>query len=547
MRYIYAFRKKEERNRVNLTEYKYKIKSSLESLNIKSENYVIVNKDSFEFSFSGCVSRGNLQKMGKLLVRSGVGKDGFIRQNNKAYAILTYDETKAKEEQVLVELVDRSTLNLEDEEMQEEEIQNEEIKSDMPEWVKFYRGLELSTTYISVEKAAKIFGISNELSIEREVVLLVDWKHRHLENERYYEYLESAGIYELASDINYRNPMRENTCLIEHLYSAGIYQPESVDLADVKVNGMVSASEKEYVMSKFKQDIESYIEQQSDTSALGNQNAIYTFTVHNVGQALATSIREKGKMPFFYFDYGIACRNNKFTLPADVELPIAEGATILLSHVDEDHWCGYRINPDALKCRWMIPQKPTKALAKVLSSVYLNGGTITLYQADGLGIFNIKSVNNCMVAGNAKSKINAARIPVKVHENGIALYILAEHRGKNWKIVVSGDQDYDYQDDSYLKDINLLVACHHGGRYSWSNRAIVPNPNLDENEIVYSYGARNTYGHPSKVGEYANEGWNTEHHTPRDGDYEIDLELIDNTSIKSAIKVNYPTGMEFEV
>lgn len=60
-------------------------------------------------------------------------------------------------------------------------------------------------------------------------------------------------------------------------------------------------------------------------------------------------------MPFFYFDYGIVCRRNKFTLPYDVELPIAEGATILLSHVDEDNWCGYRINPDALKCRWMIP------------------------------------------------------------------------------------------------------------------------------------------------------------------------------------------------
>lgn len=101
-------------------------------------------------------------------------------------------------------------------------------------------------------------------------------------------------------------------------------------------------------------------------------------------------------------------------------------------------------------------------MAKVLSSVYLNGGTITLYQADGLDIFNIKNVNNCMVASNARSKINAARIPMKVHENGIALYISAEHRGKNLKIVVSGDQ-------------------------------------------------------------------------------------IDNTSIKSTIKANYPAGMEFEV
>lgn len=238
---------------------------------LKNEDYVVVNEDSFEFSFSGCVSMGYLQKMGKILTKSGVGKDGFIRQNNKAYAILTYDETKAEEEQVWVELVDCSTLNLEDEEIQGEEIQNEEIKSDIPEWVKFYRGLELSTTYISVEKAAKIFGISDELSIEKEVVILVDLKHRHLENERYYEYLESAGIYELESDINYTNPMRENTCLVDHLYSAVIYRPDSVDLADINVDKIVSDSEKEHVMSKFKQDIESYIERQIYTSILEDQ------------------------------------------------------------------------------------------------------------------------------------------------------------------------------------------------------------------------------------------------------------------------------------
>lgn len=541
MRYIYAFRKKEERNNINLKEYdneiKSSIKDSLKSLDVKNENYVVVNEDSFEFSFSGCIPRGYLQKMGKLLAESGVGKEGFIRQKNKAYAILSYDESKSEDEQVLVELVDCSTLDLE----------GEYVQDDMPEWVRFYRRVELSTACISVEKADNIFGLSNGLIKEGEVVFLVELKHRHLENERYIEYLESDGIYDSTSDINYRNPIRENTCLIEHLYSAGIYQPDSVDLVDIYVKEMVPDSERERVISKFDHEIESHIGKLSYSSILGDADEIYTFTVHNVGQALATSLREKEKAPFFYFDYGIACRRHKFTLPAGVNLPIAESATILLSHVDEDHWCGFRINPDALKCRWMIPQKPTKALTKVLSSVYLSGGTIILYLVDGLDIFKIKSLNNCMVAGNAKSKINAAREPKTVHENGNALYIFAEHKGKKWKIVVSGDQDYDYQDDSYLKDVNLLVACHHGGSYSWSKRAIVPNPNADENEIVYSYGDGNKYGHPSELGEYDSKGWNTEHHTPRDGDYEIDLKLIDNTSIKSVIKANYPKGMEFEV
>lgn len=504
---------------------------------MKKENYVLVNEDSFEFSFSGCIPRGDLQKMGKLLAKLGIGKGGFIRQKNKAYAIISYDESKAEDEQVLVELVDGSTLDLED----------EYVQDDLPEWVRFYRRVELSTTCVSVERAKNIFGFSDELIKEKEVIFLVELKHRHLENERYSEYLKSDGISDATSNTNYSNPIRKNTCLIEHLYSNGIYQPDFVDLVDINVKEMLSDSERKRIISKFDHEIESTIEQPYDSNILGDENTIYTFAVHNVGQALATSLSEKGKKPFFYFDYGIACGRNKVTLPTGVKLPIAEGATILLSHVHEDHWCGFRINPDALKCRWMIPQKPTKTLSKVLSSVYLSGGTIILYRADGLDIFKIKSVNNCMVAGNTKSKISAARIPKAVHENGNALYIFAEHNNKEWKIVVSGDQDYDYQDDSYLKDVNLLVACHHGGSYSWSKGAIVPNPNTDENEIVYSYGGGNTYGHPSEVGEYNRNGWNTEHHTPRDSDYEVDLKLINNTSIKSVIKAHYPTGREFEV
>ena len=49
--------------------------------------------------------------------------------------------------------------------------------------------------------------------------------------------------------------------------------------------------------------------------------------------------------------------------------------------------------------------------------------------ADGLDIFIIKSVNNCMVAGNAKSKINPVRVPEAVYENSNALYMFAEHQG----------------------------------------------------------------------------------------------------------------------
>ncbi|MDE6829743.1 MAG: hypothetical protein K2P34_05360, partial [Lachnospiraceae bacterium] len=102
MRYIYALRKKEERSNTDLKKYVNEIKNSLKYLDVEEENYIVVNTDSFEFSFSGCITRGYLQQMGKRLAELGVGKGGFIRQNPKAYAFLSFDESKAEDEQVSV-------------------------------------------------------------------------------------------------------------------------------------------------------------------------------------------------------------------------------------------------------------------------------------------------------------------------------------------------------------------------------------------------------------------------------------------------------------
>ncbi len=58
MRYIYALRKKEERSNTDLKKYVNEIKNSLKHLDVEEENYIVVNTDSFEFSFSGCITRG---------------------------------------------------------------------------------------------------------------------------------------------------------------------------------------------------------------------------------------------------------------------------------------------------------------------------------------------------------------------------------------------------------------------------------------------------------------------------------------------------------
>lgn len=549
MRYIYALRSQEEQNNVDLLYYANEIKSVVCGyLSDEEKAYLTINRDSFEFSFSGCIARGKLQKMGKLLAKYEIGHCGFVRQKNKAYAFVSYDKTR-EDEQVLVELIDCSTLDFEGISRQ----------SDIPEWVQTYRKLELCTSYISIEKAKNIFGELSKVTKGEELIFFVELKHRHIlysrlidgEDITYSDRVEQKGNIKLM----------ENICLVEHLYSEGIYQPNYIDFVEIKLISQIKDEKTESklklkiqpnIVSGYRIDVLNYNDEQlynsekmqEENILVDGKNKKYTFTVYNVGQALATSIGEKGEKPFFYFDYGIACRKNKHTLPLNAKLPISRDATILLSHIDEDHWCGFRINHEALKCRWIIPQKPSKALTKVLSSVYFNGGSIVLYRASGLNTFKIRGTNNYMIAGNAKSYINPKRIARTVHENGNAMCIFGENEGLDYKIVVSGDQYYDYQEKSCINNINLLVACHHGGKYSWSKKTNVPEPSISKNEIVYSYGLENTYKHPSKCEEYRKAGWNTEHHTPKDGDFLIDIKLKSN--LKNIGKIDL-LGNVFEI
>lgn len=80
MRYIYALKKKEEREGTNLKVLDQEIRSVLEKINVKEERYIVINEDSFEFSFSGCIPRGNLQQMGRLLAANRTDMSGFVRQ-----------------------------------------------------------------------------------------------------------------------------------------------------------------------------------------------------------------------------------------------------------------------------------------------------------------------------------------------------------------------------------------------------------------------------------------------------------------------------------
>ena len=252
------------------------------------------------------------------------------------------------------------------------------------------------------------------------------------------------------------------------------------------------------------------------------KNKKYKFKVYNVGQALATSIQLENNKPFIYFDYGWDAGNMKMN--CESVLQIDENSTVIfLSHVDEDHWSGAFSNKKSLKCMWIVPRQNGHApYQKHLANIIVNNGVVYWHDND----INLGSI---YFGNSKKSKINNKRNPKTTHQDGYAMYINAYEKintmVKKIKITVSGDQDYDYQDDNKYQKSDVLVACHHGGKYCWSKKFTGINPSGEKSVIIYSYGAVNCYNHPSKTSDYLGWGWKIEHRTPVDKTYEKDIFL----------------------
>ena len=128
-----------------------------------------------------------------------------------------------------------------------------------------------------------------------------------------------------------------------------------------------------------------------------------------------------------------------------------------------------------------------------------------------------------MVSCGGNSRYDPSRVAKARHETGMVIKVCGKKRnGEELAILVEGDQDYDYVENSFLEDVDILVACHHGGKYSWTVHSALPQPRSDDSCVIYSYGINNSYGHPSRRNEHISNGWINEHDTIN-GDYSIDV------------------------
>lgn len=239
------------------------------------------------------------------------------------------------------------------------------------------------------------------------------------------------------------------------------------------------------------------------------------FTVYNVGQGLSTSLSEGIKPPFMFFDFGESYGENKPNLPNNINIKIKIPTTIILSHIHTDHWNCLDQYPKAFQADWIIPEKGSKVrFKKRCAEIIASGGTVAELQ-------KALDFKFGKILYGAPSKYRVSRKPSYEHENGLSMRV---DGGK--KILVPGDQNYDYIEDNELNDIDILVASHHGGAYSWSGRLNVDDDlpvAMKDSVIIYSSGRENSYKHPSKNNDYKNKGWLNEHKTELDSDYSIKI------------------------
>lgn len=491
--YEYHLRNATERQEMNLLDYQQELENLIQETFKRKLKEIITLKKSFEFRLYASVDSQDLRNLGKELKNIIDSKHGFVRKEQILYAIVgNIDEDS---ETISVEFVDSLVGNSELYSQRVNRFFENNDMTDYPDEIKNNYYVDVYSAEISDELFKQI-SRTNKVNVG-DCYLLKAWHRRSEKNDITINYNEV----ELDKIFDYPYLLLED-------------KDRGTDYSDFFILKKTTKVDKGF--EKIKTTLTLTLEAAKETSLFSkiNSEKEIVFSVHNVGQALATSFAYKGENPFLYFDYGVPFGCNSFTLPGGATLPVDKNTEIIISHLHKDHWFGISKFKDAYECSWYIPDQISFLFNHKIAEIRRVGGTVNLINRN---IFS----GNVSISCAGTSTYNPTRPPMKKHETGLALCVDAQDESdSNCKILIEGDQDYDYVENAFLVDVNILVACHHGGDYSWTVHSDLPNPIIDNNCIVYSYGDMNTHHHPSRTAKHQEKGWTNEHCTPKHGIYE---------------------------
>lgn len=503
IKYIYAPRKRSELINFNLSNNREIIENVLNHLFSENLKDFYVFQNYFEFTLHISTDAKILRKMGHSLSNDLGYSYHFRRKPERMYAIASRNDNY-----INIELLDFDLCKMDADALRKRIHRANMYKEVAGEWANRMSYVDIYSTQLTLEEFEKCFGEPwNPQNEGEECLYNVDLVHRRVEG-RIDDQQKKDGFF-----------------VIEHLFTGDEHYMEYDDIVKIvqshpcsqdkeileRIDNLISLEDKDILT----------VDPAELKTVLPEGTQSYTFTVHNVGQGLATSLARDNQC-VFYFDYGMAYGRNKRTGPQQIDLSIAHQAVIVLSHIDEDHWCGYRVNANALQATWIIPkQKLEKKFKVLLGHIIYAGGRILFHKGIQYNNLEIGHIDHSNIQPSRQHRKKTLK-----HETGYAMYLHGnDEKGNDRYIVVSGDQDYDYQDSNNLRNINLLVACHHGGAYSWSTKVKPPAPANQNSLVVYSYGEGNSYGHPTRRMDYINNGWCTQFDTPGSMGYKETIDI----------------------
>jgi hypothetical protein len=249
-------------------------------------------------------------------------------------------------------------------------------------------------------------------------------------------------------------------------------------------------------------------EQEVD-AALGKIRPIPWIVALDVGQGNAIGFCGAAGAVEVYFDLGGGVLANALTFPTALKtFCFSQDPPIILSHWDFDHWSSGPRDATSLSQTWIAPRQSVGPTHVALMTTILVTGCLLLlpktFSAKWRGQLYLE---RCTGSGR--------------NHNGLALTVSEKASGAGQQMVFPGDARYTALPSFKVNGYLSAVAPHHGA--DMRNNKVPISPNQSPSRLVYSCGARNTYGHPRPVtrANHDANGWKDPAITPGLAAYQV--------------------------
>lgn len=215
--------------------------------------------------------------------------------------------------------------------------------------------------------------------------------------------------------------------------------------------------------------------------------------VRDVGQANFISLCDDSGRAILHFDVGFPISFNRHTFPSVFDIERSEKPPIILSHWDWDHLHAAFHLPHLLDCPWIVPDQRLGPGAARLARILAGKGNLLVCPTNARLRFLFGEL------------VQSQGLPGDLNDSGLTVLVTLTSRRS---ALLTGDADYAHLMHTKAKNVDHLVATHHGARFD-AAVALVPSPKSDRCALVISYGYRNVYRHPhaEALRKHVRAGW----------------------------------------